>query len=270
MPSNVASIKAVILDWAGTTVDYGSRAPTQVFVEIFRRRGVEITVAEARGPMGSAKRDHIAAVAQLPRVATCWRELHGQEPTDRDVQAMYVEFLPLQKATLARTGAEVIPGVPEAIAELRRRGIKIGSTTGYTRELMDVVAPIAARGGYAPDVIVCSDDVPAGRPAPWMNFRAAEQLGVYPLSSAIIVDDTAVGITAGRNAGAGTVAVSQSGNALGLSVAEIAALPPDKLHSRLVEIERQFYADGADLVLRSVADLPQHLDGLKYLPQAQN
>src|SRR5262249_18003628 len=162
---------------AGTTVDYGSRAPLHVFVEIFHRRGIEITVDEARGPMGRAKRDHIATIAALPRVAALWRGLYGRQPGGRHRQAREREVLALQKGTLSGSGSEVIPGVPQAVAELRRRGLRIGSTTGYTRDLMDVVAPLAARGGFSPDVIVCSDDVSAGRPAPWMNFRAAEQLG---------------------------------------------------------------------------------------------
>jgi len=269
MPAKSGSIRAVILDWAGTTVDYGSRAPTQVFVEIFRRRGIEVTIAEARGPMGSAKRDHIAAVTNLPRVVAQWKELFGHEPADRDIQAIYDEFLPLQKETLAKGGAEPIDGVPEAIAELRSRGIKIGSTTGYTRELMEVVAPIAARGGYAPDTIVCSDDVSAGRPAPWMNFRAAERLGVYPLSATLAVDDTPLGIAAGLNAGAWTVAISQTGNALGLSAAEAAKLSADELQSRLKHIEDEFRAAGAHFVLRSVAELPLRWAEIEHTVQAK-
>src|SRR5688500_16631517 len=94
-------LKAVIFDWAGVTVDYGSRAPTEVFIEIFRRRGIEITSAEARGPMGLAKRDHIAAIAGLPRIAAQWRALQTRDPTDQDVQAMYEESLPLQREVLA-------------------------------------------------------------------------------------------------------------------------------------------------------------------------
>ena len=254
--------RAVILDWAGTTVDYGSRAPARVFIEIFRRRGIEVTEAEARGPMGLSKREHIAAVVALPRVCEIWREQHGRPATDEDVQAMYAEFLPLQKEVLAG-GSDVIPGVAEAIADCRRRGLKIGSTTGYTRELMEVVAPIAARGGYAPDAIVCSDDVAAGRPAPWMNYRAAEQLGVYPLSSVLVVDDTPVGIAAGLNAGATTVAVTQTGNALGLSQVEIEDLAVDELEKRLTAIDRDFRQAGAHHLIRTVADLPKLLDEIE-------
>lgn len=255
-------LQAVLLDWAGTTVDYGSRAPARAFVEVFRRRGIEITESEARGPMGLAKREHIAAIAGLPRVTELWCAVHGHPPTDADVQAIYDEFLPLQKETLANH-SDVIPGVPQAIDACRRRGLKIGSTTGYTRELMEVVVPLAARGGYAPDAIVCSDDVRAGRPAPWMNFRAAELLGVYPMSSVLVVDDTPVGIAAGLNAGAQTLAVTLTGNALGLSPAEISALSPGELDARLAVIERDFRAAGAHHVLPSVADLPQLLDTLE-------
>jgi phosphonoacetaldehyde hydrolase len=252
-------LRAVLFDWAGTTIDYGSRAPTEVFVEIFRRAGIEIATAEARGPMGMAKRDHIAAIAAMPRVAEAWRARHGRLPADADVARMYAEFLPLQGEILAR-GVDVIPGVPEAVADCRRRGLAIGSTTGYTRALMDAVAPLAAQGGYAPDVIVCPDEVRGGRPAPWLNFRAAELLDVYPMSAVVVVDDTTVGIEAGRNAGAWTVAVSQTGNALGLSQAEVDGLDPAELRARLGAITTTFRELGADFVIPSVADLPQILD----------
>lgn len=251
-------LQAVLFDWAGTTVDYGSRAPTAVFVEIFRRRGVDVTVAEARGPMGMSKREHIAAVLALPRVTQLWNAAHGRPPVDGDVQAMYDEFLPLQLDTLS-AGSELIPGAVEAIDACRRMGLKIGSTTGYTRALMEVVTPIAAAGGYVPDCVICSDDVPLGRPTPWMNFRAAEKLNVYPLSEVVAVDDTPVGIAAGLNAGCLTVAVSQTGNALGLSLAEVGNLDPQELNSRLAAIERDFLAIGAHHVIRSVAELPQLL-----------
>jgi len=253
--------QAVILDWAGTTVDFGSRAPVQVFIEIFRRRGIQVSEAEARGPMGSAKRDHIAALLALPRIAVEWRAAAGHDPTDDDVQSLYQDFLPLQKETLARCGSDVIPGIPRAIAHLRCQGMKIGSTTGYTRELMEVVAPLAARDGYEPDVIVCSDEVRAGRPAPWMNLEAAKRLGVESMGAVIVVDDTPVGIRAGRNAGAVAVGISQTGNELGLSPESLTVLPQTELNRRLNEAACRLYDAGAELVIRSVAELPEVLLG---------
>lgn len=252
-------LKAVLLDWAGTTVDYGSRAPTEVFIEIFRRRDILITAAEAREPMGRAKRDHIATVAAMPRVNQLWQQRYGRAPTDADIDAIYNDFLPLQKETLARMGSDVIPGVPEAVAELRKMGLKIGSSTGYTRALMEVVAPRAAQGGYAPDVILCADDVPAGRPAPWLNFLACQQLGVYPPASVVVVDDTPVGIQAGLNAGMITVAITQTGNSLGLSEAEVAQLSATERQLRVDKIAAEFRQLGAHFTLPSAADLPRLL-----------
>ncbi len=251
-------IRAVLLDWAGTTIDYGSRAPTSVFKEIFRSSGIEITAAEARGPMGMAKREHIATLLRLPRIAAAWTEAFATPPTDADVDRLYQQFLPLQLATLARH-CDLIPGCLEMVAACRERGIKVGSTTGYTRQLMDVVEPIAAEQGYRPEVVVCSDEVSAGRPAPWSNFRAAESLGVYPVAEVMVVDDTIAGIEAGRNAGMWTVAVTRSGNALGLSQAEVDALPASELDRRLAAAEAEFRGAGADHCLPSIAELPNYL-----------
>jgi phosphonoacetaldehyde hydrolase len=66
-------IRLVVFDWAGTTVDHGSRAPVAAFVRAFAGHGVEVTPDEARGPMGLHKRDHIRAMLQMPAVARRWR-----------------------------------------------------------------------------------------------------------------------------------------------------------------------------------------------------
>jgi phosphonoacetaldehyde hydrolase len=247
-------VRAVIFDWAGTTIDHGSRAPVEVFVEVFRRAGIEVSAAEARGPMGRAKREHLAALFALPRVAQSWQARYGRGPTDEDVDRLYAEFLPLQSQVLAGH-SDVIDGVPDVVAELRRRGIKVGSTTGYTRVLMDVVAPLARAGGFDPEVIICADDVPRGRPAPWMVFRAAERLDAYPMSEVIVVDDTKVGVEAGRNAGALTIAVTRTGNSLGMSREDIERCDPGVLAERLRDASAEFYRAGADAVIESVANL---------------
>ena len=205
---------------AGTTIDYGSLAPTLVFIDAFGERGVGITLEEARGPMGVHKRDHIRAITQMPRVAARWKEVHGELPTEEDVDTIYNEFIPLQKECIARY-AGLIPGCIETIAALRAKGIKIGSSTGYVRELMDVLLPIVMELGYEPDAWVCSEDVPQGRPAPWMIFENMKKLDIYPPAAVVKVDDTTPGIIAGHNAGVWTVAVVKTGNAVGLSLKEL-------------------------------------------------
>ena len=131
-----ASLKAVLLDWAGTTMDYGCMAPAVVFMDVFRRKGVEITMGEAREPMGAHKKVHIRQISKNENVAARWEKKHGRKPTETDVDAMFKDFIPLQLECLAQY-ADLIPGTLEAVAEFRRRGLKIGSTTGYTQEMMD-------------------------------------------------------------------------------------------------------------------------------------
>ncbi len=252
-------IQAVLFDWAGTTVDYGSRAPVQVFLEIFRRIGIPISEAEARGPMGQAKREHIASVLSLPRVAGLWKEKFGSIPESADVDRLYADFLPLQLSVLSQ-GSDVIPGIPQLIDDLRARGLKIGSSTGYTRALMAAVIPNALEQGYAPDVVLCSDEVPAGRPMPWLNLRACEALNVYPPASVVVVDDTPIGIQAARNAGMWAVGITMTGNGLGLSQADTESLPSDELEQRLGQLEADYLAAGAHFVLKKATDLIPVLD----------
>lgn len=250
-----APLRGLLVDWAGTIVDHGSRAPTRVFREVFATEGVPIDEAEARAPMGMAKRDHIAAILAMPRVAAAWRARHGRLADDHDVGQLYERFLPLQLRVLA-DHADVIPGARAALDFCRERGIAIGSTTGYTRGLMEVVAPLAAAAGIAPDVIVCSDEVPAGRPAPWSLFRAAERLGVYPPAACLVIDDTPAGIAAAVNAGMRPLGVTRTGNGLGLSADEVAALPADELARREVVVAASLREAGAEDCLPGIGDLP--------------
>ncbi len=158
-------VKAAILDWAGTTVDYGSFAPTAVFLKLFETQGVQITVEHARRPMGLMKKDHLRAIAYQPEVNRAWQAVHGEPITEREIDTMFAQFVPMQMACLEEY-AQVIPGVCEAVAAFRQMGLKIGSTTGYTREMMEILVPAAHRNGYTPDAWVSATDVPAGRPFP--------------------------------------------------------------------------------------------------------
>jgi phosphonoacetaldehyde hydrolase len=250
----MSEIVAVIFDWAGTLVDYGSRAPMGAFVETFAEFGVALTIEEARGPMGMAKRPHIAALCALPRVRAAWATRHGGAPGEADIDALYEVFVP-KNIAVAAAYADAIPGAAETLAALRARAIKIGSSTGYTREIMAKILPRAAEQGIAPDSLVCTGDTPEGRPSPLMFWRGLIELNAWPAWRAVKVDDTTVGVAEGVNAGAWTVGVAVSGNAFGLSLADTKALDPGDFARRRERAHDTLCAAGAHHVIDSVADL---------------
>jgi phosphonoacetaldehyde hydrolase len=257
----VGPLRAVIFDWAGTVVDYGSRAPVLAVMRTFEAADVPLTVEEARGPMGMAKRDHLRAVMALPRVRSRWEEVHGSPPNEGAVDRLYASFLETQSQLLVQH-SQLIPGCLETVAECRRRGMKVGSTTGYTRELMDILEPAVHKQGFRPDAMVCASDVPEGRPAPWMCFESARRLNVYPMEAVVKVDDTTVGVEEGVNAGMWAVGVAKSGNLVGISEQEFKQLSGAEQQTRLTTAYHKLYAARAHAVIDTVADLPAALDNI--------
>ena len=255
-------LTAVIFDWAGTILDFGSCAPMGAFVALFAKFDIVLTVAQARGPMGMAKWDHIKALGALPDIAAQWHQRHGQPFGDADVDRLYAVFTPMNAAVVADFAA-FIPGAVEIVDTLRARGLKIGSTTGYNRPIMDIVTPIAAAGGYTPDNLVCAGDLSAGRPTPLMMYRSFADLGVWPPCSVVKVDDTGVGIEEGLNAGTWTVGLSVSGNAVGLSLSEWQALSAAHQDALRHTATAMLKASGAHYVIDSVADLLPVLDDIE-------
>ena len=244
----------VILDWAGTMVDFGCQAPVAALRAAFALRGVAITDSQAHRDMGKAKQDHVRALLQDASVAAAWIGALGAEPCEADVDALMVDLGPLMRDQAARS-ARLIEGTASVIAALRAEGLKVGSSTGYSREMMAPVLREAARQGYAPDHLVCSGETPAGRPTPLMIYKACAELGVWPLSRVVKVDDTVAGVAEGRAAGCFTVGVSASGNEVGLTEEALRALPAEERAARIKTAEHSLRSAGADVVIETVAQL---------------
>ncbi len=253
--------KAVVFDWAGTTIDFGSFAPMGVFVEAFHRFGLEATIAEARAPMGAPKRDHIRAMLTAPRLSSEWERVHGAAPTEADIDRIYEVFVPMNEEVVAQY-AQLVPGTREAVEALRARGLRIGSTTGYTRSIMERVFPVAAAQGYAPDCCVCADDLPEGRPGPLQMYQCFIALRVYPPETVVKVDDTEPGLLEGLAAGCLTVGVALSGNHVGRTPEELAAMDPADVARLRDAAAARLRAAGAHHVIDTVADLPALLERL--------
>jgi phosphonoacetaldehyde hydrolase len=254
-------LKALILDWAGTTVDHGSLAPARTLQQLFDRMQITLTEPETRRDMGLPKKDHIRGIMSMPRVRDAWQEFRGRIPSEADVEEMYREFIPLQFSCLAEYSG-MIPGVVDAVESFRQRGLKIGSTTGYTRAMLNLLVEKSAREGYSPDCSLTPEEVGAGRPHPFMMYESAVRLQVYPLAAIAKIGDTAVDILEALNAGAWAVGIAGAGNGVGLSLEDFHALSEAEREFRLADARAELQKAGAHYVVDSFAEVHEVLDDI--------
>ncbi len=252
-------LQALVLDWAGTTVDFGSVAPVRTLIDLFLRHGIQLTDADVRRDMGLAKKEHIRKLFAIPRVHDAWKSRCGRAPTDADTEEMYALFVPLQLSCLPRY-SKVIPGVADAVQALRKRGLKIGSTTGYTRAMLDVLLEKSAHDGYTPDCSVSPEEVGAGRPEPFMLLENAVRLRVSPMAAIAKVGDTPADIEEGLNAGTWSIGVAGTGNGIGLTCDEFQALTVDEKNARLSQARQELTRAGAHYVIDSFAEIEAAVD----------
>lgn len=252
--------EAVIFDWAGTAVDYGCFAPVQAFVEIFKHKNIEPTMDEVRKPMGMLKRDHIKTMLEMDRINQAWIEEYGREPREEDINELYGMFETKLMSILDQFAAPK-PYVLECMEDLRSRGIKIGSTTGYTDEMMSVVTREAAKAGYKPDVWVSPDSVEGmGRPYPFMIFRNLQLLKVSSVNKVIKVGDTVSDIKEGKHAGVYTVGVIEGSSEMGFTQEEYEALSASQKHDHIERVKKIYLDAGADEVILNLSFLKDILD----------
>jgi len=252
-------IKTIILDWAGTTVDFGSFAPVKAFMSAFTEHGLKPTADETRAPMGLAKRTHVKMMLDGERLSQEWVAKYGKPHTEADIDAVYEKFEPALFGVL-KNYANPLPNVLDVVTELREMDIKIGSTTGYTKQMMDIVAPIAKQNGYAPDYLVCPEEVDGkGRPYPYMIWRNLEVLGCSNIGEVLKIGDTEADMQEGKAAGCLSVGVIIGSSILGLAESELASLENSKKEELFTLARQKYFACGADFVIESIAELPKFI-----------
>ena len=252
-------IKCVIFDWAGTTVDYGCFAPVAAFIESFEKIGIHVTAEETRMYMGLTKIEEIRALFSLDRVRKEFYDKYNREFTEEDVMGRFYDFQEILFATLEQY-SQPIPGLVETVGKLREKGIKIGSTTGYTKAMMDIVMPAAEKNGYKPDNCVTSDNLPGGRPNPYMIYQNMIDLGIPSVDNIIKCGDTIADIKEGVNAKVKSIGIILGSNEMGLTEDEVKALSSDELKARMDIVCSRMLEAGADAVLDSITDLPEYIN----------
>lgn len=249
-------VKALVLDWSGTTADAYVLAPAIVFVEVFKKQGVEISMEEARGPMGLRKDLHIKVLTETPEIRDRWKKIKGKEPTQKDVDRMFKDFVPLQLKCL-RQYTKLLPGVAAVLQRLQKQGIKVGSSTGFVRSMVNILEKEAKKQGYVPDASVAGDEVVNGaRPKPFMVYKNLDMMNIHPIQSVVKVDDTVSGIGEAQEAGCWGVGVARYSNYMNInSFEEEKRLSKADIQARLEKTRDILRKSGAHYVIDSLADI---------------
>ena len=249
-------VRGLILDWSGSVADAYVIAPAIVFVEVFARQGVEVSMEEAREPMGLRKDLHIAEMTREPEIRERWYEAKGSYPTQDDVDRMYSDYVPIQLDCL-RQYSQLLPGVIETAKKIQADGMKIGSTTGFVRSMVDILLEEARKQGFHPDATVAGDEVVNGaRPKPFMLYRNLDLMDVHPIQSVIKMDDTGGGVSEGLEAGCWTVGLARYSNYMNInSVEEAESISEDEIQRRLAKSRDMLIKSGAHYVINEFSEL---------------
>jgi phosphonoacetaldehyde hydrolase len=247
-------INGIITDWAGTAVDFGSMAPSIVLLELFADYQINITIELARSFMGMEKKTHVKSILFSDEVSAQWQSIYGKQPNLEDLENIFgkmnqklIEILP--------NHADIIPGVFEFMQCMKDNNIPVGTTTGYVKEMMDVLIPAAKANGFSPDSIVCPTDVNnIGRPAPFMVFENQKRLNMYPGHKMIKLGDTIADIQEGYNAGMWIVGFTVSGNENGLRLQEWELLSKTEQDIKRNTAATKFLENGAHFVCEGMWD----------------
>ncbi|WP_116474879.1 phosphonoacetaldehyde hydrolase [Zobellella maritima] len=260
--SYTGPVQAVIMDWAGTTVDYGSLAPVRAFQRLFLGEGIRVSPVECRAPMGSEKRDHIRQMLEMERIRECWLQSRKSAPSEADIDRLYQAFIGIQVECI-RDCAQLIPGMGEVVAGLKGKGVRLAANTGYSRDMIAELQVRAAEQGYRPEVVITASEVSRGRPWPEMSLQAAIALDVSAVQACVKVDDTGPGIGEGLNAGMWAVAVAVSGNEVGLSLSDWQALAEAEQARLRRQAHERLAAAGAHYVIDTIAELPGVIEDIE-------
>jgi len=250
-------VKGLVLDWSGTTADEYVIAPAVVFVDVFKKFNVEISMTEAREPMGLRKDLHILELTKLPKIRERWNNAHGRYPFQGDVDRMFADFVPMQLDCL-REYTTLLPHVADVTQKFQKEGIKIGSSTGFVRSMVDILEEDAKKQGYTPDASVAGDEVVNGaRPKPFMVYRNLDLMNVHPIQSVVKVDDTVSGIGEALEAGCWGVGIARYSNYMDMDTLEEAqSLSKDEIQRRLVKTRDILQKAGAHYVINTFDELP--------------
>lgn len=256
-------IKACIFDLGGTIIDKYSLTPLVSFRKAFLNKGIILDSDLIRKDMGLNKIDHIDQICSKPVVIKDWYKKYNRIINDEDKEDLYNQFLKIQKHETIEN-MKIIPETYNVIKKLRKRNIKIGSTTGFDKEQIERVKSILKSNGIELDSYVSSTclDKP-GRPFSYMIHENMNRLNISSPKNVIKLDDTKSGIREGINAGCWTIGVSRWSVYMNVNdYSEINNLSTDNLINKIENSKKTLQKSGPNMIINDLRELPKIIDDI--------
>jgi phosphonatase-like hydrolase len=221
----MGAIQLVVFDMAGTTIrDKGNVG--KAFIDAFKANGIEIPLAEVKKVMGWRKIDAVKMLLKKVN-ASGNSEALAEKIHEAFIQNMIRHYE--EDSTLS-----ALPYVEEMFADLKKRGVKIALNTGFPRSIADtILRRLNWEAGKTIDAVIASDEVPEGRPHPYMISSLMKQLRVTDSNAVAKVGDTEVDVEEGRSAGCGLVVSVTTG---AYSRGQLEQYKPDKIIDSMDEL----------------------------------
>ena len=250
-------LKAVILDLSGTIVDIHVLSPAIGFVKVFEKYGINVTMEEAREPMGLKKEIHLKQMLEMPRILDQWMTNKKYTPDHKDIDLLYKDLEDIQKKLLPKY-CTLTPGTANSLGILRHNhDMKFGVTSGFNRELVDIILYEAAKQGVKIHSSVASDEVEHSRPFADMTAKNQQLLGIDHPGHLVKVDDTIPGIQEGLNNESWTVGVFAYSNSTGIdSLEQWAMMYDDEKRSRLMNARDMLEQANPHFIVPDITYLP--------------
>lgn len=251
-------IKLAVFDFSGTTTGSGVISVVEAMITTFKTMGITITEEEARLPMGKHKKVHIGLICEMQSVKDKWHTVHNKYPDNLDVNVLFDHFQPIQLDMIDRYET-IIPGTIEALTEIKSMNIDRGSSTGFTREMVN---RILEKNKELIDVMpytCAANEVNKARPYPFMIHKNMEHYGIENPHNVVKIDDTEDGMREGFNAGTWTIGVIDHSSNMGLSYNEIIDLKirfPKEYEEIYQRNKHKMKVAGAQFVVPDITYVP--------------
>jgi HAD superfamily hydrolase (TIGR01509 family) len=206
------TIRAVIFDLDGVIVD-SEIWWDEARMEFAQRHGRTWTTDDRAAVMGANSRGWSATMHERLRL----------EMPDSEIERAIVG------AVVERYRQEGAPRIPGAIETVRRIAAEVPIAVASSAHPDVISAALQATGlDEVFRVVVSSDSVAHGKPAPDVYLETARQLGVDP-SECLVIEDSRNGVLAAKSAGMTVVLVPNASVAPAPGTAELADVVLDRL-----------------------------------------